>query len=614
MLTRENSLSKELPRRQQKWLLRATLTALVLSCAVALSLNLVDPDLWGHVRYAQDLLTEGPLPRTASHTYTAAGYPWINHEILAEVALEEGYRLMGNSGLLVAKCLLGLGILAWMVRGALRAGVQPLLAWTLMLLIARNLTPFFILRPQLLSFLGCAVILVALERSFATWQDDDRVRWKWLCLVPIVMVAWVNSHGAFVVGLCLVGFVLAGRMVELALRSGRSSWPTQWRLALVGMGCLAATLVNPYGLQLHGWLLASLGQPRPEITEWGAPHPGDPVFWPLVLLGLVALVSLTASEQRRDWVKILLLALVGWQAASHLRHIPFFALLCGFWLPPHLASAWERLRPDSQVQQPTVTLPVWLGRVLGLVLVGTIGLQTFTLVTRLTRLPVPRDRYPVDAMQFMADHGLGGKLVVCFNWAQYAIAALAPDVQVAFDGRFRTCYPQEVVDMHFDFLMGSHLGPRSRSSQSGPVDGRRVLAYGEPDLVLVDRHYQHAVDIMKSATLVQNPKWVLLYRDGTAELWGRRRRYNRVESLHYLPRSARILDAAPRIGSRPWPALPSRNRTVPNSADEANLAGIFPMATRLAGAYPPAIGGSPWIKFWSTVIEPARFGAGGGQG
>ena len=52
---------------------RALLTATMLTCAVALSPNPADPDLWGHVRYGQDLLAEG-LPATTTYSYTAEGY------------------------------------------------------------------------------------------------------------------------------------------------------------------------------------------------------------------------------------------------------------------------------------------------------------------------------------------------------------------------------------------------------------------------------------------------------------------------------------------------------------------------------------------------------------
>ena len=66
-------------------------------------------------------------------------------------------------------------------------------------------------------------------------------------------------------------------------------------------------------------------------------------------------------------------------------------------------------------------------------------------------------------MQYVADQELTGKLVVTFRWAQYAIAAFNPrshgddGLLVAFDGRFRTCYPQEIVDMYFDFATGLRM-------------------------------------------------------------------------------------------------------------------------------------------------------------
>jgi hypothetical protein len=104
------------------------------------------------------------------------------------------------------------------------------------------------------------------------------------------------------------------------------------------------------------------------------------------------------------------------------------------------------------------------------------SLQSFALVQRLTDFPVRRNFYPVDAIQFMADRQLEGKLVVSFNWAQYAIAALAPDVKVAFDGS-------------------------------------RVLRFGSPDLVLLDRRYEESVAVMRTEADKENPEWVLMYHD-----------------------------------------------------------------------------------------------------
>jgi len=103
--------------RLLKWLL---IGALWTSAAVALSLNLADPDLWGHVKYGQDVLADGHLHATATYTYTAPEHPWINHENLAELTMATLYGWFGDTGLLVAKCLLGLAILGAMAHVARR--------------------------------------------------------------------------------------------------------------------------------------------------------------------------------------------------------------------------------------------------------------------------------------------------------------------------------------------------------------------------------------------------------------------------------------------------------------------------------------------------------------
>src|SRR5439155_5386120 len=98
-----------------------------------------------------------------------------------------------------------------------------------------------------------------------------------------------------------------------------------------------------------------------------------------------------------------------------------------------------------------------------------------------------------------------------------------------FDGRLRTCYPQEVADAYFDFLVGDRLIPRWRSEQSPPVDATRMLRLGEPDLAVVARHFTHSVEVMEARA-----DWVLLYQDAVAQLWGRRNRYDDPASHDYL--------------------------------------------------------------------------------
>lgn len=544
--------------KQHRWLARGGILLLVLACAYPFTLNFVDADLWGHVRYGQDWLAAGEMPRTATHTHTAVGYPWVNHENAAELLFAICYEQTGVYGLLIGKCLLGLSILGMMAWMAHRHGVPASSTWTLLLLVSAGIEPFFLMRPQLLSFGLCALALVCLDRGFPQWPEHRTIRGGWLAVLPVIFIAWVNSHGGFVAGLCIVGTLLLGRIIELLVHDGRRGLGRASFVAVIGLACLAATAINPYGLGMHQWLWDAWGGAPPEITEWGAPSPGDPVFWRFAVLVAVAVICLAATQRPRDWVQIVILALVAWQAARHQRHIVFVALLVGFWLPIHWHSVRLRIRGARENHAPSWLSSPWLRGVAATgILLGLIA-ESAVLARRLGDMPVVRTEFPVDAVQFMADNDLKGRALVSFNWAQYAIAALAPDVTVGFDGRFDTCYPQEAIDVHFDFLLGDAF-PRERSPEAGPIDRKRALEYGSPDLVLFSRGYEPCANLMRREAARENPEWALLYSDSIAELWGRRSRFDDPTSPDYLAPDKRCFDVELSETTVQWPALPEKN-------------------------------------------------------
>lgn len=557
----QNQTPPPLPQGDEDFtaLARMAIISVVLSAAVAFAMNLVDPDLWGHVCYGQDAILAGALPETATHTFTTPDHPWINHEILAELLFAVGFDTLGVPGMLIAKCLWGLSILGLMAWVARRHGVSWLCFWGLMLLVAPTLGAFFPMRPQVLSFMCCALMLGVLDLAFKSNRGEQAgaVRWAPLFLLPIIVAVWVNSHGGFLAGLAIALTYLAGRGLEGLLRGYPGAWLRAARLAGVGVATVAATLANPYGFELHRWIVTSLACPRPEITEWEPTKTTDPVFVPLVLLVLLAGLGLKFTKLRRDWVELVIFALVVVQAVIHVRHIAFVALLAGVWLPPHVQSVAETLRRRTGPGLAEIRLAPWMKWSAIAALWVAMTVQAYELGGRLVELPVQRNMYPVDCIEFMAERGVEGKLMVSFNWAQYALMAL-PKCPVAFDGRYDTCYPQEVVDMHFDFLLGENGGRRYRSAKSGPVDGQRVFEFGGPELAMIDRQCKLARENMQRAIQAQSaqPRWVLLYQDKLAELWGRTEVYDNPSSDRYLPPDRRIVGEHYSTTSRPWPALP----------------------------------------------------------
>jgi hypothetical protein len=539
----------------QQWLSQGIVLLLTLVAATLLAWRTIEPDLWGHIQYGEDWLSAGEMPRTATHTYSTPDQPWVNHENLFELAVALGQRTVGGLGLMIFKCVAGLWLLWGMVRTAQRRQVATLTAVVAMVPVAWGLSEFWLARPQLFSFLCCGLMLMAIERAFRSWAEDRRVEFRWLWMCVPLMTVWTNSHGGFAAGLCVLIAVLGLRSIELLLRRETNCLKTILHFSAISICAVGAVLMNPYGYELPYWMIVSLSQPRPEVSEWANIFDGGVTAVPFAVLSVLTLVSLQCTRRRRDWVELTVLGLIAVQTLGHVRHHAFFAIAFGFWMPQHLESLWQRVvewRPTLGTHQELSRKEIrWLVAELGVVATLLLGLLGYSFVN----FGVDRSQYPVSAIQFLAGENINGRMVVTFDWAQYALAALAPTTTVGFDGRYDTCYPQPVVDMNFDLLFGSDLSRRHRGPASGPVDSNRVLEFGNPNLVLMDR----IADTPAVKFLDQHKAWVRLYGDGRSILWGRRSVFDDPQLPTYVPELRRRATDEMPAGIVAWPGFPGRS-------------------------------------------------------
>ncbi|MCA9147873.1 MAG: hypothetical protein KDA92_01175 [Planctomycetales bacterium] len=562
-------------------------------CALPLSPPNVDSDFWGHVQYGRDVWQHG-LDRTATYTYNAIGHPWINHENLCELLFAAFVDSAGIGWLLALKCLLGVAIVGWAMHRANRQAVHPLITAAVAILAASNLSYYWGVRPHLFSFVFFGAMIGWTDWCFEGWQGsftqlyegrspwrDDVAssrRWGLWLLVPLLTI-WTNTHGGFLAGLAVILALLGSRAIHLlfsrTVPSDSGSARSLRRLAgylFVLMAVIGlATLINPYGIGLHKWLAINLSRPRPEILEWHAPNLLSTAAWKLDVVLVLMGLSLIANWRQFDPARLLVTTVVAYEALTHARHIPFLMMLFMFWYPPHLQTLFSKLikqlRPDgpststsSATASPKAAM--WADFACSLLSLYAVSLG-FRVGTRLHEIPVYRDQYPVSAAQFIADHGLTGRVVTSGKWAQYTLCVLGArtpgdrGLLVAFDGRLRTCYPQEVVDLHFDFALGDG-GPdeRFRSPSSPPADPKRILEFNQPELLLLDRHESHAQQVL--ATVADH--WVLLYQDELSQLWGRRSIFDDPTNERYFPADQRVAGNRPQTGYVQWPASPKRHR------------------------------------------------------
>ncbi len=565
-MTSFNSFSEQplrsLSLRKVLWL-----SVFVLFGLVIMSRSKADPDLWGHVTYGKEVIRDGHLHATTTWSYAVDNFRWVNHENIAELMLAAADNFAGQTGLLFLKSLLTLIVLGLPIWAAAKRGAGLLTCFIIVVMLAFNISFHWLVRPHMLSYACGAGLMAILATSLSgavTTREAGRCSSRWLWLIPPLMCFWTNSHGGYLAGLAILTAWLGFDALELLLRRDDRFWPTVKRHALLYTATLAACLLNPYGLELHTWMLSSLGRPRPEISEW-APLPllsvdGLP-FW---CLALVAFLCLKRTDQPIRWPGMIVMALLSWQAVKHHRHLPFVAMMASYVLAPHIESVIRRILQSfndrvASKRSTEIAKPGFAGLAIPVVLLIALSAAQYP---RQAILHVDKDYYPVSAMQYMADYKLAGRVFVTFNWAQYALAVFSdssPTSRIAFDGRFRTCYPQQVIDMYFDFILGD-LPPhiRYREEASGAFDPAKSLEHKTPELALFERKRKNCVATMEASA----DEWCLLYQDSLAQLWGRRTIYDNPLSGRYMSKSSRHISDDVQEDTVAWPGFPKVRRNV----------------------------------------------------
>jgi hypothetical protein len=351
-----------------------------------------DPDLWGHIRFGQDIWEQGWVHATDPFSYTAEGQPWVNHEWLIEVSFYLIYHIFDSTGLLVFKALLGIFIIH-LLSSIYFARVSNITAYLVIFaLIIPVIAPGFMTRPHLATFLCLTLLVYVLQKFF---DGNHRI----ITWTPLIMLLWANSHGGVVAGLGIFGAITAVEVIRCYKTKESQGIILLKYFALSGL----AVLINPYGYNLWLFFIHSLGMPR-SISEWGPVSLTDFSHLQYKVLALLFLGTFLLLKKKRIWeILILVLALV--YGFRHQRHTvlvailiaPYLALHYGRWLQWDIRPYYDRLSRYSR----------WAAQgALGIYVAFMIGGQLKQYATDDFKIRVDSFIYPTYAAQFMRIHDL----------------------------------------------------------------------------------------------------------------------------------------------------------------------------------------------------------------
>jgi hypothetical protein len=416
---------------------RSLLHGLVLSLAVyLLAGTTADPDLWGHVRFGQDMISAQSV-HVPDHYSFAADKTWVNHEWLAEVLMASAFDRAGMTGLIVLRLALVGGLMCLLASALPRSH-----RLTVMVVSAAGLGIFlraYPIRPQLMSLLLFGLVCRAMYRA------DEHKTLRPLLAVPPLFAIWVNLHGGWIVGFGVFGLWTAMSLFD-------ASWRARSFLALVIGAAAAATLVSPYGFEMWTFLADTVRVERPMIGDWQPTYALAPGFWGAWIAGFViSIAAIRRGLPARSWAALAITVGLGVMAVRVSRLDAFFTIAAVFlaarsfrreqeavtWQPP--IDRVARVRPD---------VARWSLATCAVILAAAV-------TTRASSIPVASGTVPdAHVAQFVRDQRLTGKMLTWFDWGQYVIWHFGPRLQVSMDGRRETVYSDDVIAAHLRFYFG----------------------------------------------------------------------------------------------------------------------------------------------------------------
>lgn len=429
---------------------------------------LSDCDTGWHIRTGEWILAHHQIPARDFFSFTRAGAPWYAWEWLSDVILAVLNRHGGLATVVVSTVLLLAVTFTLLYRLALRRA-NPIIAVVVTMVAAAASAIHWLARPHLFSLLFLVLFYRALENI-----REGRTRFlgiPYLVVLPAATILWTNLHGGFFFGILMLCAYGAGDLLKMILSADRSQALAARLRArgyfLSALGCLAASLINPYFYHLHVHVAQYVLDPFQaqhivESLTLNFHHPVAIFFEFLLILGTAAAIWHAFQGSYTETVLVLM-----WGHAALLasRNIPLFGIVAA----PLVASAidaWLRKIPDLHVAQwlrtaaqrylaiaaetaETDAMPRW----------HLISAAAIVVVAALVYAPAPPRRfrpeydpqsYPAGAIAMLRSDA-SARIFTNDEWGDYLIWRLYPGHRVFVDGR-SDFYGDDFVQTYLDVM------------------------------------------------------------------------------------------------------------------------------------------------------------------
>jgi len=393
------SLAADRLRLAERLSARTLLLGGVMTVILALFIGVEqDPDFWWHLKIGQWMVQHGQLPSTDIFTFTATGHSWTDHEYLTEILMWLTYSTLGLAALCIA-----FGLLTW-------AGF-----WLLFLQVRRQ--PFV--------FVGVGLTIAAIAGSPIWGPRAQMITFALTCLelywlrtylsgrslainfFPLVMIAWANLHGGWVIGFAWLGVAIASELLSWAWNLDNPAHKMHARrLAVIAAVSAVAVVATPHLFSLYPYPFQTQGSEAQQrlIVEWASPNFHNVELRPFEAMIFLIVIGFAL---RRPKLYDVLLALAGLGLAlQSVRNIALFIAVTTPILINTYGEWWKELAAAQKWKFNLPPRPAFAAvTAIALVLIiGVTALRVSNTISPQRQQQLDAANYPVGAADWLAAH------------------------------------------------------------------------------------------------------------------------------------------------------------------------------------------------------------------
>ena len=497
---RTPSLAADRLRLAERLSARTLLLGGVMTVILGLFIGLEqDPDFWWHIRIGRWMVDNGRLPSQDIFTFTATSHAWTDHEYLTEVLMWLTYSAAGLTVLCIA-----FGLLTWAGFSLIFMQVrrQPFVIVGVGVTIAAIAgTPIWGPRAQMITFTLSCLELYWLRRYMAG-------RSLAINFFPLLMIAWANLHGGWVIGFVWLGVALAAELLSWAWdQDNPAHLMHARRLAVIGLMSAVAVAATPHFLSLYPYPFQTQGSEAQQrlIVEWASPNFHDIQLRPFE--AMIFLVVIGFALKRPSFYDLLLAVAGLGLALQNVRNVALFIAVAApvlintygdWWRELVAARGWKIEAPPPRPIFAAITAVALV------VIVAATSLRVAGTMSPAKQQQADASNYPVGAADWLAAHPeVGTRMFNQYGFGGYLAYRFYPDTN------------RRVFIFGEAALMGDDLLNEYADVYYVRSNWKQVLEKYRVDYVVENKG-----DPLPNLLATQ-PDWKLVYQDKVAVIYVR---------------------------------------------------------------------------------------------